>query len=159
MTGPGHLAPGDTAIVQLAYFPRLAVDRLTLGATFTLREGPRIVGHGKVLGREDGGTSDPLWSETPPSSLKHGGLDTQGREIVGRCLLAAAEGPYFPDEEFEVLFGLTRDEVTEIARAWPAVDESSGHVQLAINDALANLLGYPHGRTAALERSVAASDA
>ena len=62
--------------------------------------------------------------------------------ILGECLRACVEGPFFPDWEFQTLFGLERSEVAEIAQEWP----HSRHVNsfIAVNNALANLLGYPH---------------
>jgi len=45
--------------------------------------------------------------------------------------------------EFHTIFGLTRDEVASVAQQWP--DRCDGEdVELAINNALNNLLGYPH---------------
>lgn len=54
---PLTLAPGDTATVRmdLMYHPQMDYRELTPGATFTVREGPKIVGHGRVLKREDSG--------------------------------------------------------------------------------------------------------
>jgi len=54
---PLNLAPGDTATVRmdLMYHPEVDYRELTPGATFTVREGPKIVGHGRVLKREDSG--------------------------------------------------------------------------------------------------------
>lgn len=54
---PLTLAPGDTATVRmdLMYHPQVDYRGLMPGATFTVREGPRIVGHGRVLKREDSG--------------------------------------------------------------------------------------------------------
>jgi hypothetical protein len=51
------LAPGDSAKVSmdLMYHPQVDYRELIPGATFTVREGPKIVGHGRVLKREDGG--------------------------------------------------------------------------------------------------------
>lgn len=69
----------------------------------------------------------------------------EDRRIIADSLRAAAEGPFFPDWEFPTLFGLQRAEVAEIARAWPKVDESDERVALAVNNALGNLAGYPHG--------------
>jgi hypothetical protein len=49
--GPDALSPGESAEVSLAliYFPEEAYDEVTPGATFTIREGPLIVGFGVVL--------------------------------------------------------------------------------------------------------------
>ena len=47
--------------------------------------------------------------------------------------------------------------MSKIARAWPEVDERSQDVQIAINNAFANLPGYPHHLSAERERDVAAA--
>ncbi len=58
--GPESLEPGDTAVVKLAlmYAPEEPYADLQPGATFTVREGPLIVGYGIVLSR--GPESFPL---------------------------------------------------------------------------------------------------
>jgi hypothetical protein len=70
--------------------------------------------------------------------------------IIGECLRAAAAGPFFrdegaddPDWEFHSLFGLGREQLAQIAAAWPNV-ESQDEVALAVNNSLNNLLGYRH---------------
>jgi len=60
-------------------------------------------------------------------------------------LHATATGPFFPDWEFHTLFGLERSDVKAIVDAWPAIDDASENVSLAINNSMNNLLGYPHG--------------
>jgi hypothetical protein len=77
-------------------------------------------------------------------------LTPDEREIVRRCLVAAAQGPYFPDWEFPMVFGVARAEVAEILRRWPYVDDSKV-VDAAINNAFVNLLWYPHEMTDQLE--------
>ncbi len=67
------------------------------------------------------------------------------RKVVSECLHASANGPFFADWEFHTLFGLERSRVAEIASRWPDVDDSDDDVRLAINNAMNNLLGYPHG--------------
>lgn len=54
---PLKLAPGDTATVRmdLMYHPQVDYRELVPGVSFTVREGPRIVGHGRVIKREDSG--------------------------------------------------------------------------------------------------------
>jgi hypothetical protein len=69
----------------------------------------------------------------------------EDQRIITEALKAAVEGPFFPEWEFTTLFGLERAEVAEIARAWPRVDDSDTRVDLAVNNALGNLAGYPHG--------------
>lgn len=39
--------------VALVYFPKVSYSKLIVGATFTIREGARVVGHGVVLERAD----------------------------------------------------------------------------------------------------------
>lgn len=69
------------------------------------------------------------------------------KQLIGECLVAAAHGPFFPDWEFSILFGLQRGKVVEIASAWPivnSVDVEGGTVDQAINNAFVWLLWYPH---------------
>jgi len=71
------------------------------------------------------------------------------RRVVFECLRAASGGPFFPDWEFHTLFGLHRHEVARIVAALPDIDDSEESVSLAINNAMNNLVGYPHGEDAA----------
>lgn len=64
-------------------------------------------------------------------------------------LVAAARGPFFPDWEFQTLFGLERSEVESIANSFSSDTSLNGDVALALNNAMNNLLGYPHGQDAA----------
>ncbi len=72
-------------------------------------------------------------------------------QIVATCLRAAVEGPFFPDWEFHTLFGLARTGVRAVADRYPGIDKCDEELTgnddswLAINNTLANLLGYPHG--------------
>ena len=49
--GPEQMEPGDTAEAKLAlmYFPEEPYADVQPGATFTIREGPLIVGYGVIL--------------------------------------------------------------------------------------------------------------
>ena len=78
------------------------------------------------------------------------GLSDSDIQLIGDCLRAAAEGPFFEDWEFHTLFGLERSEVKWIAAEWPRVAEDDASVALAVQNSFANLLGYPHGMDAAL---------
>jgi hypothetical protein len=51
--GPDAMEPGDTANIKLAlmYFPKYPYEEVQPGATFTVREGPLILGHGVILSR------------------------------------------------------------------------------------------------------------
>lgn len=70
-------------------------------------------------------------------------LDEREREVVRECLLATVEGPFFPDWEFETIFGLEREDVRQVLLSWPALNESDDSVVRAINNSFNNLLGYP----------------
>jgi hypothetical protein len=49
--GPDTISPGQSAEVSLAlmYFPDVDYSEVRLGATFTIREGPFVVGFGAIL--------------------------------------------------------------------------------------------------------------
>ncbi len=64
--------------------------------------------------------------------------------VIGECISASVKGPFFEGESLHTLTGLERVELEEIARVWPNVNEGEQNVQLAINNVLNNLLGYPH---------------
>jgi hypothetical protein len=75
-------------------------------------------------------------------------LKPEEREIIAECLAACVRGPFFDSrEEFHTLFGLWPEEVEEITEEWPADNEENGRVHRAVNNALNNLLNYPHGCT------------
>lgn len=68
-------------------------------------------------------------------------------KIVFECLQCVATGEVIlNDWEFSILFGITFKTLEQIVRDLPDIDESKNEVQLAINNSLNNLLGYPHGR-------------
>jgi hypothetical protein len=83
----------------------------------------------------------------------------EDRQIIQRCLRAAVEGPFFPEWEFQTLFGLTRAEVARVLLAWPDVDDRDEEVDLAVHNSLGNLLGYPHGEKHAWDRFIAVTPA
>ena len=72
-------------------------------------------------------------------------LSSDEMRIIGECLAAAVEGPYFPDWEFRTLFGLGRAEVAGVLRSWPTAPGEDETADLAVNNALLNLASYPHG--------------
>ena len=67
------------------------------------------------------------------------------RRVVHECLRASLEGPFFPEWEFNSLFGMSRSDLAQVVAAWPGIDEHAEVVRLAINNSMNNLLGYPHG--------------
>jgi len=72
--------------------------------------------------------------------------------IIGECLHASADGPFFVDNaakanpywEFETLFGFTPEEVRQISSQWPNVDITDKYIAELIGSCFANLIGYPH---------------
>ena len=74
-------------------------------------------------------------------------------DLVGLCVRAAADGPFFDDDEYQTLFGFGRAEMQRVAREWsqvPRGHDLSREVIAAAAGALNNLAGYPHGRDAEL---------
>ena len=80
-------------------------------------------------------------------------MSLEDEAVIRRVLAAAVDGPYFPEWEFDVLFGLSRDAVAEVLAAWPDppaeapphYDSPAKAQWVAVNNALNHLLGYPHG--------------
>lgn len=62
---PDELAPGQSADVTLVlmYWPDEKYENVIPGATFTLREGPLIVGFGRVVSRRAIDDSRSVFSE------------------------------------------------------------------------------------------------
>jgi hypothetical protein len=71
--------------------------------------------------------------------------DVDDAEVIRQCLWAAVNGPFFPDWEFDTLFGFHRDEIRRIAEAWPNWDDDDERRD-AVNNTFNNLIRYPHGR-------------
>jgi hypothetical protein len=69
-------------------------------------------------------------------------LSAREVEVVRQCLAAAVEGSFFPDWEFHTLMGLDRDTVAAVLAAWPGGDDANTQ-DVAVNNVLNNLLGYP----------------
>jgi len=69
--GPEEMTPGETADVKLAlmYFPEEPYNEVQPGATFTVREGPQVVGHGVIRSR--GLESFPLPLPSPGGAPRH----------------------------------------------------------------------------------------
>ncbi|MEU8804948.1 hypothetical protein [Spirillospora sp. NPDC048819] len=69
-------------------------------------------------------------------------MNAQDLRIIGECLNAALQGPFFPDWEFQTLMGFTREELAELAAVWPANADADDQDD-AVNNVLNMLLGYP----------------
>ena len=81
-------------------------------------------------------------------------LEPHEIDLVKRSLQAAASGPFFPDWEFDTLFGLSRDDLRSVAASWPE-NAAEPETEAAVHNTLANLSGYPHKREQDLERMLA----
>lgn len=86
-------------------------------------------------------------------------LSESDRRLIGACLRAAVEGPFFPDWEFEVLFGFRRDEVRAVLDAWPASEPIDRTTRAVVCATLNQLLGYPHGLETELRKRTGADQA
>lgn len=73
-------------------------------------------------------------------------LDSRVVEITKECLRAAADGPFFPDWEFQTLIGVDRKTVRRVHGAWPDQTVDDEDFSCAVVGSLNNLLGYPHGQ-------------
>ena len=79
-------------------------------------------------------------------------LSEQEIKILFESVKAAAYDPFFYDSsakddpywEVHSLFGLSINDLKDIADNWPNVDFDAEDVILAINNSINNLLGYPH---------------
>jgi hypothetical protein len=65
--------------------------------------------------------------------------------IISACLLGAEEGPFFPDWEFQTLFGVERPVLRNVRLHWPHVSLSDGEVRASVFNSLVLLLAYQHG--------------
>ncbi|MES2365266.1 MAG: hypothetical protein V4563_05195 [Pseudomonadota bacterium] len=78
-------------------------------------------------------------------------LNAEELNIVAQCLRAAVYGPFFDEHSFQSLLGVSRSEAKVVADQFPNVDEFDDGAEgnddawLVINNALVNLLDYPHG--------------
>lgn len=78
-------------------------------------------------------------------------LDEYDRDLIRRALEACSHGPFFDEWEFQTLFGLTRPQFGEAAHRWTEEGEVDAEVEVAIRNAIVNLVGYPHGLDEVLE--------
>ena len=77
--------------------------------------------------------------------------------VIKECLHASAYGPFFPDWEFNTLFGLERSRVCSIADTFDASSPITEDIELAVNNSIGNLLGYPHGLDSAWSQWISVS--
>ena len=85
-------------------------------------------------------------------------LSAEQKKLVARCLNAAVNGPYIDDDdEFHAVMGVSRDEAAETLAAWPQA-AAHGSSFVTVNNAMNNLLGYPHGQWRQLSRELEATE-
>jgi hypothetical protein len=87
-----------------------------------------------------------------------GRLSDEQQRLVASCLQAIVRGPYLDDDdEFHAVMGVTRQQAAEVAETWPepAANDLSF---LTVNNALNNLLGYPHRQWRQLSRELGAGE-
>lgn len=77
--------------------------------------------------------------------------------VINESLLAAAKGPFFPDSDFHIIFGLERDELFEAVGKCNDVTSHDRSCIYAIRSSLNNLLGYPHHCENVWEKYISAS--
>lgn len=78
-------------------------------------------------------------------------------KLIKRALRFCAEGPLFPEWEFQTLFGLSRNEVLSLSE-FNSQAVISPELALAISGAINNLLHYPHGKLLLVQSQVAPSE-
>jgi len=79
-------------------------------------------------------------------------------DLLAQALRASALGPFFPEQEFGTLFGLSREEVLAAAERLGSSACASGElVRAAVAGAVNNLTGYPHGQEQLLPQWLSAS--
>jgi len=72
-------------------------------------------------------------------------LTSEERDVIRRAIDASVNGPHFPDWEFQTLFGVTRTEAAAVLVRFPHLQAGDEADYLTVYNAIANLLGYPHG--------------
>jgi hypothetical protein len=70
-------------------------------------------------------------------------LDPQEIALVKAAFRAAVDGEFFPDWEFATLFGISRLDMRAVAQEWP-MNRADPTTEVAVFNALTNLVGYPH---------------
>ncbi len=77
-------------------------------------------------------------------------------DVVRQCLRAAVDGKFFPDWEFETLFGVDRETVRIVSRQWPKITIPEEDFSAAVIGSLNNILGYPHGNESNWDKYISA---
>ncbi|MES1147048.1 MAG: hypothetical protein ABUL52_01495 [Solimonas sp.] len=85
-------------------------------------------------------------------------LTSSELKLVADCLSATVNGSFFPDWEFETLFGVSRSFVDSVRQRWPNIDAQNAEIGAAVIGSLNNLLGYPQKSAGEWSQYISASD-
>jgi hypothetical protein len=91
------------------------------------------------------GSSDPKPPEGDPSQTSAvllAALTDNERQLVYRCALAVAKGPFIPDEDFRAVVGVARQEAVGVVGAWKRLDELGHTARSTIDGSLNGLLSW-----------------
>lgn len=86
-------------------------------------------------------------------------LPENEKDMVLKCLIAATEGPFFPDWEFGTIMCCNRDKIREVINKWDELDKSSDEITTIMISVMNNLTGYPHREEEALKQYVSVDEA
>jgi hypothetical protein len=64
--------------------------------------------------------------------------------LIRQCLDASVRGDFFPEWEFQTIFGVDRKTVSHVMADWPLQTVDSETFTCAVINSLNNLVGYPH---------------
>jgi hypothetical protein len=73
-------------------------------------------------------------------------LTKEEQSAVVECLVASANGPFFDDDDFHILFGMHRNELLKIIDNLSHIDDTDEVTIRAINNSIINLMGFPHNK-------------
>ncbi|MDJ0613200.1 MAG: hypothetical protein QNJ29_05945 [Rhizobiaceae bacterium] len=100
----------------------------------------------------DIGSYDPLLSKLPNTTeyqparifkLPLSDLNEHDQKVVWECVRSAVLGPFYPDWEFQTLFGFERVEIQAILDSWQSIDDADEDVHAVISKSMNLLLIYP----------------
>jgi hypothetical protein len=78
-------------------------------------------------------------------------LDDDVVETLGRCLLAAARGPFFTDDELRDLFGRGRESIRVVAGMWPRMNLAAPELRELLTRLTAELVNRAESQPDAWE--------
>ena len=67
-------------------------------------------------------------------------LDQDLQDVLGRCLVAAADGPFFTDRELESLFGRGRESMQVVAGMWPRMNLAAPELRELLSELVVELV-------------------